>query len=236
MTRRRFRWAILSIVAVVVALALAPVDAAAGVRAIEGDILEVEGTRYRLVGIDAPDLGQNCLWPNKVIPCGRIAVTALMDLITAAKVTCRPVSDSLSEGPRLARCEADGFDIGGNMVHTGWALALPGVSERYAEIQRDAESNGRGLWRGAFVRPWDWEATAAQASDCVLGRVEAGGVECPAFRGEKGGLYSLLGLAGKTVPGAPGCLCGRRAAMSVCMRGTALVVATLHPADNCPKP
>ena len=132
MVKRQSGWAISLAVAVALIATLAPADADAGARAIEGDILEVDGTRYRLVGIDAPDLQQNCLWPNKVIPCGRIAVTALMDLITAAKVTCRPVADSLSEGPRLARCQADGFDIGGNMVHTGWALALPEVSERYA--------------------------------------------------------------------------------------------------------
>jgi endonuclease YncB( thermonuclease family) len=222
------------LVVLVVAIAL-PAVVNADIRVIEGDVLEVDGERFRLVGIDAPHLDQNCLWPNKVIPCGRIAVTALLDLIAAAKVVCKPVARANADGPRLARCAADGFDIGGNMVHTGWALALPGTQGRYADIQRDARAGKRGLWRGAFVRPWDWAGKAAAAADSVIGKVEAG-VECPAFRSDQGDLYSLLGLAGRAMPESGACVCGRRAPVSHCMRGTTLTVATLHLPKDCPKP
>ena len=211
------------------------------VKVIEGDVLEVDGERYRLAGIDAPHPEQNCLWPNKVIPCGRIAVTALLDLVTAARVECRPVAGAagakvVGDEPPLARCRADGFDIGGNMVHTGWALALPGTRGRYAEIERDARAGRRGLWRGAFVRPWDWAGAAAAAPTCVVGRIEAGGVECPAFRGDGGDLYALLGVAGRAVADARACVCGCRAPVSHCMRGAALAVATVHLPRDCPKP
>jgi hypothetical protein len=122
------------------------------------------------------------------------------------------------------------------MVHTGWALALPGTAGRYGEIERDARAGKRGLWRGAFVRPWDWAGPDVAAPDCVTGRIEAGGVECPAFRGDDGNLYSLLGVAGRVVAGAPACVCNRRAPISHCMRGTALTVATVFLSGLCPKP
>lgn len=203
---------------------------AEGVRVVSGDRLEVDGQPYRLWGIDAPETGQHCLWPNKVIDCGRIAATALMDLVTGARVRCR---ERPGAGAGVATCEADGFDIGNNMVHTGWALAVRGASAAYAATERDARAAGRGLWRGAFVVPWEWRAGEPAPPSCIAGRVEAGGVECPAFRAAEGGLYALLGLTGRARAGVPACLCGRPAAASTCMRGQAFVVATMAPPGAC---
>ena len=59
-------------------------------KVIDGDTLEVAGRVFHLYGIDAPELGQTCEWPNKSIPCGDIARTALMDLVVAAEVVCKP--------------------------------------------------------------------------------------------------------------------------------------------------
>ena len=68
-------------------------DAVAGpATVIDGDTLEVAGRRFDLLGIDAPELNQTCQWPNKEIPCGEIALGALMDLTTAVQVLCEPRS------------------------------------------------------------------------------------------------------------------------------------------------
>ncbi len=59
-------------------------------------------------------------------------------------------------GRIVATCSADGFDIGANMVHTGWALAYRRYSKRYVAIEEKAKAANRGMWRGEFVPPWEW--------------------------------------------------------------------------------
>ncbi|MBL6946593.1 MAG: thermonuclease family protein [Rhodospirillales bacterium] len=122
---------------------------------IAGDIIEIEGQRVHLFGIDAPEPDQTCEWPNKTIPCGRIAATALMDLIFKAEVKCdtRGRDDN---GQVIARCRADGFDISRNMVHTGWALADRNSGTVFLETENKAKAAKRGLWRGRFLMPWEW--------------------------------------------------------------------------------
>jgi endonuclease YncB( thermonuclease family) len=123
---------------------------------VDANTLEIAGERLRLYGIDAPELDQSCRWPNKVIPCGRIATSAAKDLIAGVeRVVCETHGRDAS-GRWIATCTADGFDIGRNMVHTGWALADRRQSTAYVEIEDQARKAGRGLWRGQFVPPWEW--------------------------------------------------------------------------------
>ncbi len=122
---------------------------------IAGDILMVNGVRVHLYGIDAPELDQLCSAKGKRYRCGDIAKLALMDLVAGAAVTCR-----LKEGRRgrqaFAHCEAGGFDLSSNMVHTGWALADRKITKKYVAVERRAEKAKRGLWRGEFSTPWKW--------------------------------------------------------------------------------
>jgi endonuclease YncB( thermonuclease family) len=125
-------------------------------RAIAGDVIELANKRYCLHGIDAPDHGQHCtLKTGKPYDCGRIATTALMDLLAGASVRCRPTGVKRTECA-VARCIADGYDISGNMVYTGWALADPVDGDFYVRRQEQARSRGHGLWRGTFETPWEW--------------------------------------------------------------------------------
>lgn len=92
-------------------------------RIIDGDTIEVAGERVRLYGIDAPESDQTCEWPGKIIPCGRLATTVLMDLTAGSEVICK-IRENDRYGRWVAVCFGpDGFDIGRNMVHTVWALA-----------------------------------------------------------------------------------------------------------------
>lgn len=60
-------------------------------------------------------------------------------------------------GRTVAVCFAsDGFDIGRNLVHTGWALAYRQYSMDYVDTEDNAREAKRGLWRGEFVKPWEW--------------------------------------------------------------------------------
>ncbi len=126
-------------------------------RVIDGDTLEVDGRVFHLTGIDAPELGQTCQWPNKEIPCGAISRTAMMDLVAGAIVVCTSVAGGTdTEEGVEALCAADGFDIGANMVHTGWAVVAPGGPEAYRRTEEKARAAKHGLWRGEFDMPWDW--------------------------------------------------------------------------------
>jgi endonuclease YncB( thermonuclease family) len=128
-------------------------------RVIDGDTLEAGGRVFHLSGIDAPEPGQTCQWPNKEIPCGDISRTAMMDLVAGAKVVCKPVAGGTDSKEGIeAVCVAGGFDIGANMVHTGWAVVSPGGPEAYRRTEERARAAKHGLWRGEFTMPWDWRA------------------------------------------------------------------------------
>lgn len=157
--------------ALVLALVVSPVCAADAdaetlrgiAKVIDGDTLELSGQRLHLVGIDAPELGQTCEWPNKTIACGRIAVGAMQDLTTAVEVVCETTGESaareeIDEG-RMARCRAGGYDLGRNMVHTGWAVATPHAPDDYRAAQARSRAAGHGMWKGRFAMPWVWRVT-----------------------------------------------------------------------------
>lgn len=126
---------------------------------IGGQTMDVAGQRFALHAIAAPHLEQTCEWPDRTIPCGDISRTALMDLVIAAAVNCQPVVGAATfDGVIFARCDVDGFDVGRNMVHTGWAVADPRVSDVYTDTEMNARNARRGLWKGTFEMPWKWHA------------------------------------------------------------------------------
>ena len=121
---------------------------------IDGRTLMVSGQMVRLWGLDAPDLDQTCTWGENIIPCGRHAQGALMDLIIGAVIRCERRRQSESS-PNITVCFADSYDIGANLIHTGWALARDPTSQVYRETERKARAAKRGLWLGEFARPAD---------------------------------------------------------------------------------
>ncbi len=126
-------------------------------RVIASDLIELQGRRLRLDGVDAPEPGQRCALEARLYDCGEVARTALLDLTAGSEVRCR----SLGPGPMgstLARCTAAGYDLSEGMVYTGWALAAPTGNERYGAVQEQARRAKHGLWRGRFVEPWAWSA------------------------------------------------------------------------------
>lgn len=124
---------------------------------ISGDRLELKGRELKLMGIDAPDLAQRCLIKDRLYDCGAVSRTALMDLTAGAEVRCQSLHRA-DETAHFAICTAAGYDLSEGMVYTGWAMADPESGDAYTEVQNDAEAKGRGLWRGRFVKPWDWRA------------------------------------------------------------------------------
>jgi endonuclease YncB( thermonuclease family) len=126
---------------------------------IDGDTLEIHGTRIRLWGIDAPESNQLCRGDDSnQYRCGAKAANELDAFIARRPVDCSPVG--LDQYRRtVAVCSIDGVDLGEWLVGKGLALDWPKYSKgKYDKAQREAEHAGRGMWAGSYVEPWLFRA------------------------------------------------------------------------------
>ena len=79
---------------------------------IDGDTLDIGNTRFRLNGIDAPELGT---------AAGTTARSALRNAIAGRPVTCQPNGD-VTYGRLVAICYAGGQDLAALVIASGAAL------------------------------------------------------------------------------------------------------------------
>jgi endonuclease YncB( thermonuclease family) len=121
---------------------------------IDGDTLEIHGTRIRLWGVDAPESDQLCRGEDSLqYRCGAKAANDIDAFITKRPVTCIPIS--LDQYGRTVASSVGGVDLGEWLVRNGLALDWPQYSQgRYDAVQREAEHAGRGIWEGSYVEPW----------------------------------------------------------------------------------
>lgn len=126
--------------------------------AVEGDLLSVNGTAVRLMGIDAPDPGQKC--KNRYgheLDCFRIATAVLANLVKDEEVDCT-VAEQDRTGEKKAECRVRGVDLGAAMVGRGWAFAYRSLSPAYAQMEAYAQSKKMGLWAGQVEKPSQWRS------------------------------------------------------------------------------
>ena len=74
---------------------------------IDGETVLVAGQTFRPYGIDAPDIAQTCEIRGRTYNCGRVSMTALMDLVAGVRIRCVPRRDPATS-PILANCFATG--------------------------------------------------------------------------------------------------------------------------------
>jgi endonuclease YncB( thermonuclease family) len=148
-------------IAVLAALILAPASAAAAdnlagqASIIDGDTLEIHGTRIRLWGIDAPESSQLCRGEDSLqYRCGAKAANDLDAFISRRSLNCIPISLD-QYGRTVATCSIGDVDLGEWLVRNGLAIDWPQYSRgRYDAVQREAEHAERGMWAGSYVEPW----------------------------------------------------------------------------------
>lgn len=124
-------------------------------RVADGDSLELDGVRVRLIGIDAPETDQTCVLAGRSHPCGREARDYLLHLIAGRDVACAWSRED-RYGRLLGRCRAGDTDLNAAMVRNGWAVAYGG----YEAEEADARAHRRGLWAGEFTWPEDFRREA----------------------------------------------------------------------------
>lgn len=139
-----------------VAVSATAEDALTGVvSVVDGDTIEIHGTRIRLHGIDAPESAQMCFDADEQPwRCAQKASLALADRIGRAPATCR--GEGTDRYARvIAVCFQDGEDLNDWMVARGWAVAYRRYSEDYVASEQAAKAAEAGIWSSRFVMPWD---------------------------------------------------------------------------------
>jgi endonuclease YncB( thermonuclease family) len=134
---------------------------------IDGDTLEIHGTRIRLWGVDGPESTQLCRGEDSLqYRCGAQAAN---DLDAFRPVNCTPITLD-RYGRTVATCSAGGADLGEWLVRNGLALDWPQYSKgRYDAAQHDGEYAGRAIWKGSYVEPWLYRArirAGGRPADC----------------------------------------------------------------------
>ena len=121
----------------------------------DGDTIRINGARIRLHGIDAPETAQTCITGDTVWPCGTEATLALTHLIADHTITCH--QRGIDRYQRvIAECFAGSINLNATMVRHGWAIAYRYYSLDYIADETLARRDRVGLWRGEFIRPWNW--------------------------------------------------------------------------------
>ena len=128
---------------------------------IDGDSLKRDKLRFRLQGIDAPELKQLCWIEDKQWPCGEASRDYLVNLQNKGGFLCIKVGEDRYKRD-IVKCSIhtkDGIkDVGSIMVEEGYALAYRKYSKEYIEEEKIAKDNKRGIWKSRFIYPWEWRA------------------------------------------------------------------------------
>ena len=164
-----------ALLAALAALILVPASAAAAdnlagqASVIDGDTVEIHGTRIRLWGIDAPESSQLCRGEDSLqYRCGAKAANGLDAFIARRPVSCIPISLD-QYGRTVASCSVDRTDLAEWLVGNGLAIDWPQYSKgKFDPIQRKAEHEGRGVWSGSYVEPGCTESASEPGGDQLI--------------------------------------------------------------------
>ena len=126
---------------------------------IDGDSLKRHQKRYRIQGIDAPELKQICWIKDQPWSCGEAARDYLRSIQGREGLFCIKVDEDRYRRD-VVKCSVqtkDGIkDVGSIMVEEGYALAYRQYSKEYIEEEKKAKAKKKGIWKSKFMYPWEW--------------------------------------------------------------------------------
>lgn len=150
-------------------------------RIVDGDTVDIDGTRIRLEGIDAPETAQTCERDGGTWACGIDAARFLAGLTRGESLDCA-VNGADIYGRTLATCFAGQRDINAEMVRRGYAWAFVKYSRTYVAVEDRARAARAGVWQGPSQPAWLFRATrwtaaseAAPAGCAIKGNISHSG-------------------------------------------------------------
>ncbi|MCC9621545.1 thermonuclease family protein [Thalassospira sp. MA62] len=128
---------------------------------IDGDTIMIDGNVLDIAGIDAPELGQQCLHNDSFWDCGMSAAMQLRKYFAMAPFDVQCWAGDSERSPDngdipIVECEIGKRDIAAAMISDGEALPIPEYSHRYDSLSTEADNGGLGIHGGTIVLPADW--------------------------------------------------------------------------------
>lgn len=174
-------------------------------RVVDGDTLWVDGKKFRLFGVDAPESNQMCGSGDSQWPCGQLATQTMRDLVSGAVVTCQSKGQQ-SYDRIVASCSTrNHWDLGEAMVNQGYAEAATAFTSIYVSMQNRAKAERLGIWKDDdFQSPYEYRQQS-KASSNRLSAIEDvvvnnnGGRHSSAIGLIVGGVMGFMGQARNAV-------------------------------------
>ena len=136
-------------------------------KVVDGDTIHINNYKFRLEGIDAPEMRQQCKKESfkisffigftfyKDYSCGRVSKEKLITKIDTTEIKC--ISSSKDRYKRyIATCFKGKTNLNQWMVRNGFAIAYRRYSKKYVPDEAFAKENKLGLWQGKFMEPEKW--------------------------------------------------------------------------------
>jgi len=134
---------------------------------IDGDTVHINDNKFRLEGIDAPEMRQKCKKESlkissiigftfyKDYSCGKVSKEKLISKIKGSEIKC--IFTTKDRYKRyIATCYKGKINLNQWMVRNGHAIAYRRYSKKYVLDEDFAKENKLGLWQGKFMNPEKW--------------------------------------------------------------------------------
>ena len=129
------------------------------IQVIDGDTIHIGKLKYRLFGIDAPEIKQICEKDNTKIQCGVIAKSVLKNKI-ADKIPECIVKDKDRYQRLVAECFIGKESLSRFMVREGYAVAYSQYSKDFIDDEKYAKENKLGIWSMNFQVPSEYRKSS----------------------------------------------------------------------------
>ena len=123
---------------------------------IDGDTLKINGTKIRLVSVDAPEISQKCKTHGHTENCGELVKLRLVQVTSNEDTTCYSHGKDYF-GRVLAECYINDININKWLLREGLAVYYYNKDfKSYKILETLAKEEKLGLWDSEFQNPKEY--------------------------------------------------------------------------------